>query len=383
MSREAKSRTSKFSSWLDQPIIVDKWVEENILGLDAHADKSKWKDSQLLRDSVHFGVSLVNEALGVAQVGPGWVKEMFRNGVYPDHMTHRKLRYMPENGNLEMLKKNNPDWTFRENFNPEDMVIVFLHGYIDNTGADRAAFTLASLGYQVYVVRYPFFRDVRKIAEELAETLQLIARKEGNKQIIPIGHSLGGFVWDQLLHSYPELVKENNMPLYIPMGSPHYGTLAARIGLGKSARQMQANSDMVKFNLSRKFHKDLELYPFVSRFDLLVLPIETALLRSGINYLFTETGHIAQVVKNETICAIEEIISTPQSILKERSQYREFYPSSLTRMLSKLPKSAQARLGVDGVFEYLGLGTDNPTKFHMRIVHHEIRLGLIPTLKRA
>ena len=376
------SNAPKFSSLLDKPIILDKWIEDNILGLDANADASTWRDSQLLRDSVHFGAALLNEATGVARVGPGWLKEMFKNGVYPDRMTHRKLRYLPEHADLKMLKKKNPDWTFRDNFNPDDMVIVFLHGYIDNTGADRVAFKLAKLGYQVYVVRYPFFRGVDKLAEELAENLEAIARKEPGKQIIPIGHSLGGFVWDQLLHSYPELVKEHNMPLYIPMGSPHYGTLVARIGPGKSARQMQVNSDMVKFNLSKRFHKDLELYPFVSRFDLLVLPIETALLRNGINYLFTETGHIAQVVKNETICAIEEIISTPQEVLKERSQYREFYLSSLARMLSKLPKNTQARLGVDGVFDYMGIGSDEPTKFHMRIVHHEIRLGLMPTLNR-
>lgn len=376
------ANSSKFSSFLDHPIHVDKWVEENILGLDANANTSSWIDNQLMRDSVHFGVSLLGEALSVARVGPGWVKEMFKHGVYPDHMTHRKLRYLPEHSDIKMLKKKNPDWTFRENFNPNDMVLVFLHGYIDNTGADRVAFKLAKLGYQIYVVRYPFFRGVDILADELAETLQSIARKEPGKQIIPIGHSLGGFVWDQLLHTYPELVKEHNMPLYIPMGSPHYGTIVARIGLGQSARQMQADSDMVKFNLSKRFHKDLELYPFVSRFDLLVLPIETALLKRGINYLFTQTGHIGQVVKNETICAIEEVISTPQSVLKERSQYREFYLSSFARMLSKLPKNTQRKLGVDGVFDYLGLDSDEPTKFHMRIVHHEIRLGLIPTLQR-
>src|SRR5690606_32937082 len=192
---------------------------------------------------------------------------------------------------------------------PDDMVFVFLHGYIDNTGADRAAFKLASLGYQVYVVRYPFLRSVEKLADELADNLEAIYRKEKGKKLIPIGHSLGGFVWDQLLHSHPDLVEKYSMPLYIPMGSPHYGTLVARIGLGASARQMQANSDMVKYNLSKRFHEKLELYPFVSRFDMLVIPIETALLKRGINYLFTETGHIGQVVKNETVCAIEEIVS--------------------------------------------------------------------------
>jgi len=376
------SRISSLLEKLDKPFHVDRWVEENILGLDSNADVSSWRDTQLVRDSAHFGVALLGEAVGVARMGPGWVKEIVRNGIYPDRMTHRKLRYLPESSDLNMLKRENPEWVFREDFNPEEMVFVFLHGYIDNTGADRVAFKLASLGYQVYVLRYPFLRSVEKLADELADNLEAIYRKEKGKKLIPIGHSLGGFVWDQLLHSHTDLVEKYNMPLYIPMGSPHYGTLVARIGLGESARQMQANSDMVKFNLSKRFHKNLELYPFVSRFDMLVIPIETALLKNGINYLFTETGHIGQMVKNETVCAIEEIVSIPKSILLERVQYREFYLSSFTRLLSKLPKSTQKTLGVDGVFEYMGID-DEPAKFHMRIVHHEIRLGLMPTLKRS
>ena len=43
----------------------------------------------------------------------------------------------------------------------------------------------------------------------------------------------------------------------------------------------------------------------------------------------------------------------------------------------------QERLGVDGVFEYLGMDQDEPTNFYMRIVHQEIRRGLMPTLKRS
>ena len=146
---------------------------------------------------------------------------------------------------------------------------------------------------------------------------------------------------------------------------------------------MQTNSDLVKFNLAERFPPELELYPFVSRFDLLVLPIETALLKNGINYLFTETGHIGQIVKRETVCAIEEIVSTPKKVLEERSQYRPFYPSSLARLLHQLPLSMQERIGVDGVFEYLGMDEDEPANFYMRIVHQEIRIGAMPVLKRS
>jgi hypothetical protein len=171
------------------------------------------------------------------------------------------------------------------------------------------------------------------------------------------------------------------MPLYIPMGSPHFGTLAAYLGLGQSAHQMRPRSDLVLEHLNRRLPAKLPVYPFVSRYDLLVLPIETALLRGGVNYLFSETGHIGQVIKNETVQAIEEVLASPDDVLRERAQKRRFYLSSLTWLLSRLPSETQRRLGLDGVLEYVGAGTGG-AEFYIRIVHHEMRLGLLPALRR-
>ncbi len=370
---------------MSEPIRIDRWVDDNILRVDREPGKSaKPADEfqqQLVRDGVHFMVSLLGEARGIAAAGPGWLGEVLRNGFYPDHMTFRKLPYLPERADLKMLKAKNPDWTFREDFDPRRWVFVFLHGYIDNTGADRIAFKLASLGYQVYLVRYPFLRNVRRTAGELSEILQQISRRERGKRLVPIGHSLGGFVWDHLLLHRPDIAEQYNMPLYIPLGSPHFGTLAAFLGVGQSAKQMQPTSDVVLEHLNRKFPKDLEIYPFVSRFDLLVLPIETALLKRGVNYLLSETGHIGQVVKNEVVQSIEEIIATPPELLKQRAERRKFYLSSLANLLRRLPAKTRKRLGVDGVLNYVG-ANDTTTEFDVRIVHHELRLGLIPPLRR-
>ncbi|RMF13530.1 MAG: hypothetical protein D6761_10950 [Candidatus Dadabacteria bacterium] len=366
----------------EQAVQIDRWLDQKVLRFEGPIEQQSTRD-RWIRDTAHFGISLLSELRSIGAAAPGYLAEWLRNGFYPEQMTFRKLPYLPERADLAMLKRANPDWEFREDFNPRHWVFVFLHGYIDNSGADRVAYKLASLGYQVYLIRYPFLRNVRRLAGELEEMLELIWRREKGKRFVPVGHSLGGFIWDHLLLHKPELVDKYNMPLYIPIGSPRFGTVVANIGVGASARQMQPNSDVVLEHLNRRFPPDFEVYPFVSRFDLLVIPIESSLLRRGVNYLFSETGHIAQILRNETVEAIEEIIASPREVLEERALKRPFYFASLTNLMSKLPRHIQKQIGVSGVIDYVqGAPGEDPPEFKLRIVHHELRLGLIPTLNR-
>jgi hypothetical protein len=296
-------------------------------------------------------------------------------------MRFRKLPYRPEMADLTVLRESNPKWVFRHDFDPKKWVFVFLHGYVDNTGADRVAFKLASLGYQVYLVRYPFLRAVDALGAELVEVLRQIADLEPGKRLVPLGHSLGGCVWDHVLLHDSEIASRYQMPLYIPLGSPHFGTLAAHVGIGRSAADMRLRSPLVRDHLSRSFPADLEIYPFVSRFDLLVLPIETALVRGAINYVLSETGHVAQVIRSATVTAIEEIIASPPELLDARAERRPFYPSTLAFLLGRLPRSLQRRIGVDGILDAVR-GRGEPPQFRIRIVHHELGLGVFPALRR-
>jgi len=335
---------------------------------------------QLAIEGAHFYTSLFGEASAIWRVAPGFVSELFRSGVYPSQMTFRKLAYIPERSDIRRLRELNPTWEFRPDFDPREWVIVLLHGYIDNSGAVWIASRLAARGYQVYLVRYPFLRGIRRLTGELADMLERIAHRERGKRIVPLGHSLGGFLWDHLLLHRPEVVQRYRMPLYIPMGSPHFGTLAAHLGIGQSAAEMLPGSRIVHDHLSRTFPEDLEVYPFVSRFDVFVLPIETALLRRGVNYVFSETGHLAQVARRETIVAIEEILASPREILEERAEQRPFWPSAFTWGLSQLPRRLQKKLGVAGILDYV-LGAEDPPEFRIRIVHHELRTGELPELR--
>lgn len=362
-----------------RPVAVDRWIDQQLF---PRARRDMGRGERVARDVLHFGVSLASEITGVLGATPGFVRELWRSGVYPEFMRFRKLPFRPEMSDLTVLRESNPEWTFRPDFDPKNWVFVFLHGYVDNTGADRVAYKLASLGYQVYMVCYPFLRGVESLAEELREVLEQIADLEPKKRIVPIGHSLGGCVWDHLLLHAPELVGRYEMPLYIPLGSPHFGTFAAHIGLGASARDMMPKSAVMNDHLGRDFPESLEIYPFVSRFDLLVLPIETALLKRGINYILSETGHIAQVIRSETVTAIEEIIASPKELLEERAELRPFYPSNLAWLLGHMPKVMLRSLGVEGILQYINGDNGSPPEFRLRVVHHELGQGIFPALRR-
>jgi pimeloyl-ACP methyl ester carboxylesterase len=335
----------------------------------------------LAKESAHFYASLVSEWVGTASVMPAFARELFYSGVYPAQMTYRKLPYRRELSDLARLQAWNPAWEFRPDFDPRDWVLVFLHGYIDNTGAVRVAHKLAHLGYQVYLVRYPFLQSVRRTAVRLAEVLETISHRERGKRIVPVGHSLGGFIWDHLILHRPSVVEQHRMPLYISMGSPRFGTLPAFFGIGRSAREMRPGSSLVRDHLRLSYPKGLEVYPFISRFDLFVLPIETALLKAGINYVFSETGHIAQVTRNETVAAMEEIMASPREVLEERAEKRAFHLAPFTWLIGQLPRPALERLGMQGIIDYVCDG-DEPPEFRIRIVHHDLRTGLLPALRR-
>jgi hypothetical protein len=145
---------------------------------------------------------------------------------------------------------------------------------------------------------------------------------------------------------------------------------------------MRPHSELVNEHLRMSFPKGLEIYPFVSRFDLLVLPIETALLKRGINYVLSETGHVAQIIRSAVVTAIEEIIASPHELLRERSHERAFYPSALAAALARLPKATQRRLGVEGILEYIGGAGGDPPLFRLRVVRHEFERGIFPALRR-
>jgi hypothetical protein len=75
-------------------------------------------------------------------------------------------------------------------------------------------------------------------------------------------------------------------------------------------------------------------------------------------------------------------MASPREILEARAEKRPFHPSALTWLLTKLPRSALEQLGVGGILDYV-LDGSRPPEYWIRIVHHDVRSGRLPLLKRG
>lgn len=174
--------------------------------------------------------------------------------------------------------------------------ILLVHGYMHNSSAWlylRKRLLKAGFG-PIYTINLGCpLQSIEKYAERVKEKAQIIARQTGNKNLILIGHSMGG-----LVSSYyaTTLAPENTVKGIITMGSPLQGTKLSVMAYGRCIEQMRYRSQFVK-DLNHKMEdaEDLRFVHLWSATDLIIRPARSAQLRSpnAINEEFEGLGHVS------------------------------------------------------------------------------------------
>ncbi len=177
--------------------------------------------------------------------------------------------------------------------------VLLLHGFFQGD----AAFGYGGLedflyknGFRVDKESYEFWKDLRKVEEDVVYRLERIYTRTG-RRVDMIGHSEGGLVARAIAQRRPELVEK-----IITLGTPHHGTwtalLGAFIGVGltKSARQMYPWSTYIKELNSKPLPENVEFYSIYSKYDVLVLPKKSAQLTNGkeghVHNIEIDSGHV-------------------------------------------------------------------------------------------
>lgn len=119
--------------------------------------------------------------------------------------------------------------------------LLLIHGYQCNRGfwfwlrrrLEAAGWTVATHSLE------PVYADIDSYAEGIARRIDAVLAATGAPQVILVGHSMGGLASRAYLrrHGIAKVAR------LITLGSPHHGTLLARLGLGPNARQMRIGSD--------------------------------------------------------------------------------------------------------------------------------------------
>jgi pimeloyl-ACP methyl ester carboxylesterase len=156
--------------------------------------------------------------------------------------------------------------------------VVLVHGWVDN----RSIFTLLRRQLQrrgfgrVVTMNYSVLtHDVHRAAYRLSRLVEELCEETGHEQVHVVGHSMGGLV----ARYYAQcLGGDARVHTLVTLGTPHAGTHAARLFVGRAVSQLRPNSPVIRELAEPAPGCTTRFVAFWSDLDPLVVPKESARL---------------------------------------------------------------------------------------------------------
>jgi triacylglycerol lipase len=182
--------------------------------------------------------------------------------------------------------------------------IVMIHGFLHNrSGFFVMRRALRRVGFaHLYDLNLSLIRhDIESMSGRLAERVEEVLAATGAERVHLIGHSLGGLV----ARHYAQGRGEELVDTVITLGTPHSGTIAANLGVGRIARQVRPGSAFLQ-RLDRGARPShVRWVAFWSNLDVLVVPPSRARLDHAAldaeNVRIRDLGHMSLLVSPDLI----------------------------------------------------------------------------------
>lgn len=185
--------------------------------------------------------------------------------------------------------------------------ILLVHGYMNFASVWLFQIRwLKSLGLgPIYTINlgYPF-QSIQVYAEKVKKKVLEIQEETGRKDLILIGHSMGGLVslWYAL-----KLKDVGSVTDLITIASPLKGTPMAHFGLGPNAKEMLPNSKLIQeIQEGIEKNENIRLHHIATKRDQLVIPGRSALIEDHNHFLFEDLGHASLLYSKRTSHKIYE-----------------------------------------------------------------------------
>lgn len=183
---------------------------------------------------------------------------------------------------------------------PKRPVLLLINGY----GCSRAAWwwlrrRLEGAGWVVGTISLePSYTSIENYVEPVSRRIDEVLAATGAKQVVLIGHSMGGLVARAYLRRYGAArVKQ-----LLTLATPHAGSELARVGIGENARQMTPGSAWLRALANEAPAADTLV--IFSKHDNLVLP-QSNLQWSGAQCRTMEgMGHLAMLYSPRVAAAV-------------------------------------------------------------------------------
>jgi pimeloyl-ACP methyl ester carboxylesterase len=191
---------------------------------------------------------------------------------------------------------------------PQRPAVLLVHGYVCNRAVWRPLIDRgAGADWQIATVNLePVFADIDRYADVLAGAIERLRADTGAAQVVLIGHSLGGLA----ARCYLRRHGTRAVSRVITIGSPHQGTVFARLGLGINARQMERGSAFLHRLADSESAAVRSMFVCIaSADDNLVVPRSSPLLPGAEHHVVEEVGHLAMVEDPRVWAALRSAIA--------------------------------------------------------------------------
>lgn len=193
------------------------------------------------------------------------------------------------------LRLFNVDQVWRAGFpepavlrDPARPAVLLIHGYMCNRAVWRAWLPRLTQTANVATLNLePVFGPIEGYADRIAQAVERLRESSGASQVTIVAHSMGGLATRAYLrrHGAAAIAK------VITLATPHHGTVFARLGLGRNARQMRPDSAFLA-----ALNAVPEPVPFVcvaASDDNLIVPRSSPLLAGLPAERIERVGHLA------------------------------------------------------------------------------------------
>jgi triacylglycerol lipase len=191
--------------------------------------------------------------------------------------------------------------------------ILLVHGMVDN----RAIFTvlkrrLRRRGFgRVVTINYsPVTNDIRQAARDLAAEVEALVAQTGYERIHVVGHSLGGLI---ARYYVQRLGGDERIHTLVTLGSPHAGTLTARLIPVHLCRQLRPGSDLYAELAEPAERCRTRFVAYWSDLDQLIIPHVNARLEhphlSARNVRVHGVGHMSLPLDGQVVHEISALLS--------------------------------------------------------------------------
>lgn len=191
-------------------------------------------------------------------------------------------------------------WMGADRLLPGRPVLLLVHGYGCNRGAwwwlrrplEQAGYVVATLNLE------PVYTSIDDYVGLLDQRIEEVCRQAGCQRLTLIGHSMGGLV----SRAYLAARGESRVDRLLTIGTPHAGSVIARLGMGTNARQMERGSPWLRSLW--QYRPRIPMISLRNTHDNFVMPQDGQRFPGAADIELPALGHLAALFSRKTADAL-------------------------------------------------------------------------------